>query len=702
VPPIPSATYRLQLGPDFGLAQAAATVPYLARLGVSHVYLSPHLRAAPDTAGYGIVDPGGVDESLGGEEARQALIQALEAAGMGLVVDIVPNHMAAVPANARWEDVVHNGRRSPYAGWFDVWWDESRPGDLRYRRFFDISALVGIRQEDEKVFAETHRLPLEWVRAGQVEGLRADHPDGLRDPRAYFERLRAEAPEAWILAEKILSPGERLAETWPVAGTTGYDFMNLALGLLVDAAGEEPLTHLWRRFSGQNEDFASVAYRARHQVMRESLAPELEHLVHLAGGDRQDQVREALREFLACLPVYRTYLRPGEEAAEQDRQFMEQARRSARANRPDLDPGLFELPWSDRLAPSLQQLSGAIMAKGVEDTAFYRYNRLVALNEVGGDPATFGVGADEFHEWCCEMALHWPARMNATSTHDTKRGEDVRARLALLSETPAGWEQAVWNWAERHGPFPDRGLQYLLYQVMAGAFPLPLERAQAYMLKAAREAKISTSWSQPDPGFESELAGLVGRALPDAQAFAPRLLQPGEVNSLSLKLLCLTAPGVPDIYQGGELSDLSLVDPDNRRPVDFQLRTNLLAESEELAAPPSPARAGGGAAKLHLVRRALHLRRRRADLYGPEAAYEPLRAVGEKAPLLVAFMRGEGAISLLPRLVVGLGADWAGTSLSIPPGLWRDELTGEAFEGGSRPVAGLLAGFPVGLLVRTA
>jgi (1->4)-alpha-D-glucan 1-alpha-D-glucosylmutase len=342
------------------------------------------------------------------------------------------------------------------------------------------------------------------------------------------------------------------------------------------------------------------------------------------------------------------------------------------------------------------------MAKGVEDTAFYRYNRLVALNEVGGDPATFGVGTDDFHDWCCEMALRWPARMNATSTHDTKRGEDVRARLALLSETPEPWEQSVWEWAERHGPFPDRGLQYLLYQVMAGAQPLPLDRAQAYMLKAAREAKVSTSWSAPDAGFEAALAGLVERALPDANAFAQGLLGPGQINSLSLKLLCLTAPGVPDIYQGGELWDLSLVDPDNRRPVDFQLRSGLLAESEGLTAPPSSARAGGGVLKLHVVRRTLHLRRIRPDLYGPGVAYEPLRAVGEKAQHLVAFMRGEGAITLVPRLIVGLGGDWAGTTLTIPPGLWRDELTGEAIEGGGQPVARLLARFPVGLLVRAA
>jgi (1->4)-alpha-D-glucan 1-alpha-D-glucosylmutase len=692
----------MQLSPDFGLAQAAATVPYLARLGVSHVYLSPHLQAAPGTAGYGTVDPGRVDASLGGEEARQVLVRALEAAGMGLVIDLVPNHMAADPANARWDDVVRSGRRSPYAGWFDVWWDESRAGDLRYRRFFDVSSLVGTRQEEEAVFQETHRLPLEWVRAGQVQGLRVDHPDGLKDPRAYFERLRAEAPQAWILAEKILCPGEQLAETWPVAGTTGYDFMNLALGLLVDPAGEEPLTRLWRRFSGQAEDFATVAYRARHQVMREVLAPEVEHLVHLAGGDRPGQVREALREFLACLPVYRTYLRPDEEPAEQDRHFLERAQRSARANRPDLDPGLFELPWSDRLAPSLQQLSGAITAKGVEDTAFYRYNRLVALNEVGGDPATFGVGADEFHEWCCGMAQRWPARMNVTSTHDTKRGEDVRARLATLSELPAEWEQTVWGWAERHGPFPDAGLQYLLYQVMAGAHPLPLDRAQAYMLKAAREAKTSTSWAEPDPRFEAALAGLVDRALPETEGFARRLLEPARVNSLSLKLLCLTAVGVPDIYQGGELWDLSLVDPDNRRPVDFHLRSRLLSECEGLATAPSPERATEGLLKLHLVRRILHLRRRRGDLYGPEAAYEPLSADGEKGHHLVAFMRGGGAITLVPRLVVGLGGDWAGTSLRIPAGLWRDELTGESFEGGRQPVARLLAGFPVGLLVKAA
>jgi (1->4)-alpha-D-glucan 1-alpha-D-glucosylmutase len=700
LPPVPSSTYRLHLRPGFGLREAAELVPYLSELGVSHLYLSPILQAAAESSGYGTIDPDRVDEGLGGEPAFTLLVEALRQAGLGLVLDIVPNHMAAAPANPRWEDVLARGRESPYASWFDIWWEESRPGRLRYRRFFDIDQLVGLRQEDEAVFRGTHGRLLEWVRSGLVQGLRVDHPDGLRDPRGYFERLRAAAPGAWIVAEKILSRGERLAENWPVAGTTGYDFMNLALGLLVDPAGEERLTSLWQRFSGQTQNFPAVAYLSRHQFLAQALVHEVEHLVRLAGGDQPDATAKALREYMACLPVYRTYLRPGEEPSEADRRVIENAVGAARANRPDLDPDLFELPWSDGLGPSLQQLSGAAMAKGVEDTAFYRYNRLVALNEVGGDPGRFSVSVDDFHAWCCEMAARWPARMNSTSTHDTKRGEDVRARLAALSELPEEWEAAVFDWSETAGPFADPSLQYLLFQTMVGAHPLSEARALAYLLKAAREAKTSTSWTEPDAEFEAELAGLVRRVLPAAGDLAVRLAEPGWRNSLSLKLLCLTAPGVPDVYQGGELWDLSLVDPDNRGPVDFPLRARLLAESEQLAAGSAWARAGEGLPKLRLVYSALRLRRQRPDLYGPEAAYEPLAVSGARAGHLVAYLRGGGAVSLAPRLVVGVGVSWGDTTVELPAGLWRDQLTGVPVEGGRQRAADLLAGFPVGLLVR--
>lgn len=697
---VPSSTYRLQLSPEFGLGRAAALVPYLAALGVSHVYLSPFLQARPGSSGYGVTEPDRVDAALGGEEGRMQLLTALRREGMGMVIDLVPNHMAAHPSNPWWADVVARGRESRWARHFDVWWDVPSivPGQPAHRRFFDVSDLVGVRQEEPGVYEDTHRLALDWVRAGQVDGLRIDHPDGLRDPLAYFEHLRASAPDAWILAEKILSGDERLPASWPVAGTTGYDFMNVALRLFVDGRGEAPLSRTYRQFTGERADFAETARGARLQVLRTILQPEVDHLQRVAGRS-EPEFREALVEYLACLPVYRTYLRPGEQAGEDDRRRIATAVTAARAHRPDLDAFLFEAVTAPGLALDLQQISGGATAKGVEDTAFYRYNRLAALNEVGGDPSVFSITPDEFHAWCAAAAVASPARMNATATHDTKRGEDVRARLAFLSEIPEEWTAAVEDWSRRLPPFADRSLQYLLFQVAAAAHPLSEPRAQAYMLKAAREAKSSTSWAEPDPAFEAALAEQVRLALPLGAAFAARVLEPGWRNSLGMKLLCLTAPGVPDVYQGAELADLSLVDPDNRRPVDFDLRARVLSELDGLDAARAWARAGEGLPKLLLVQRVLCLRRRRADLYGPLAAYEPLVVRGPHADHAVAFMRGSGAITLVPRLLARLDG-WAGTSVELPGGSWRDELTGVRHSAGPQPLDGVLAGFPVAVLVR--
>ncbi|HWH36242.1 MAG TPA: malto-oligosyltrehalose synthase, partial [Candidatus Limnocylindrales bacterium] len=470
--------------------------------------------------------------------------------------------------------------------------------ELGYRRFFDVATLIGLRTEDEHVFRETHDLLLRWLRDGVLDGLRVDHPDGLRDPRTYFARLRTASPEAWIVAEKILARGEPLPTDWPINGTTGYDFMNQVAGLFVDPAGEEPMTRLYRELSGGDESFEDLAYRNKHRVMQEMLAAELTRLTELAVNVIQrhrrhrdhtrSQLREALAELIACLPVYRVYVRPADGAAsDDDVRHMQAATTEAIRRRGDeLGADLLEfvrdvLLWRHpgeaqaELVARFQQLSGAVMAKGVEDTTFYEYSRLISLNEVGGEPGHFGASVEDFHAWCRRIQADWPTTMLSTATHDHKRGEDVRCRISALSEMPAEWRAAVEGWSamnrrKRTGRAPDRNTEYFLYQTLVGAWPIDAERLTAYMEKAAREAKSHTSWTDPDPRYERALRRFIERCLADGafigslESFLERLLPAARVSSLSQTLIKLTAPGVPDIYQGTELWDLSLVDPDNR------------------------------------------------------------------------------------------------------------------------------------------
>jgi (1->4)-alpha-D-glucan 1-alpha-D-glucosylmutase len=606
--------------------------------------------------------------------------------------------------------------------------------ELDYRRFFDINTLVGLCVEDEQVLASTHSLVLRWLGEGVLGGLRIDHPDGLRDPEQYFQRLRALAPRAWIVAEKILEPGERLPQSWPVAGTTGYDFLNCATGLLIDPAGEEPLNEIYSEFTGQSIDYRMLVREKKHQVLKETLGSDVNRLASLFVSvcERQrryrdytrPELREVLREMIACFPVYRTYVRADSGlVSEEDQRVINRAVEAAKMFRPDLDSMLFDffrdllllkIPGSveTELVMRFQQLTGPAMAKGVEDTAFYCFNRLVALNEVGGDPGRFGVSVEEFHQACLAAEERWPLTMLCTSTHDTKRSEDVRARLALLSEIPRRWwSEAVARWSarnERHrqGGLPDRNSEYLLYQTLVGAWPIDLERAAAYMEKSSREAKVHTSWTDPRPEYDRALRGFVEGVMRDPQfieelaAFVKPLVEPGRINSLAQTLLKLTAPGVPDIYQGMELWTLSLVDPDNRRPVDYQLRRRLLKELQGLAPDEIWARLDQGLPKMHLIRQALALRARRPELFGPEGGYHPLAARGPKAAHLVAFRRGEDAITLVPRLVLGLGGDWQGTAIDLGGGRWRDEITGLVVENGEVPLSLLLGTFPVALLSR--
>jgi (1->4)-alpha-D-glucan 1-alpha-D-glucosylmutase len=886
------STYRVQLTPGFGFDEAAATVAYLADLGVTHLYTSPVLQAAPgSTHGYDVVDHGRVSSELGGEAGHARLRATLREVGLGHVLDVVPNHMAVGGRdNAWWWDVLENGPASVYAAYFDVDWDppESKLRDtvllpvlgdhygrvleagelhlvreggsftiryhehavpvaprsldrlmsaaaeacgndelesvgaalgrlplstatdresvrerhrdkevlrsrlaalldhdaeaaaavdgqveringewdaldgllerqnyrlaywrtagreLDYRRFFDINTLVGVRVEDPVVFDDTSELMLRWVADGWVDGLRIDHPDGLRDPEAYLSRLHEASGGAWTVVEKILQPGEELPPSWPVAGTTGYDFLNVVSGLFVDPAGREPLFDLYSGVTGEPTAFEDVALDKKHLVVRTILGADLNRLtgqfVQVCERNRRyrdytrHELHEVLREVVASFPVYRTYVRPDAGVVSgSDVAFVDAAVTDATARRPDLDGELFAF-LADLLllrgraggAPGLpaamgeaeaelvwrfQQVTAPVMAKGVEDTAFYTYVPLVSLNEVGGVPGSWGTPVAEFHRWAGEAQRRRPTTMLATSTHDTKRSEDVRARVHLLSEQPVEWADAVRRWTKANqghhtDGLPDANVEYLLYQTLVGAWPLSAERAAAYMEKASKEAKSHTSWIDPDPVYDAALRSFVEGVMADQgfqadlAAFVAPLVEPGRITSLAQVLVKLTAPGVPDTYQGTELWDLSLVDPDNRRPVDYELRRRLLGELPGLHAGAIWARAEVGLPKLHVVREALHLRRRRPEAFGPDGGYEPLFAAGARAGHVVAFSRGGRSATVVPRLVLGLAGRWEGTSVSLPGGEWRNVLTGEEVAGGTVALGSLLAAFPVALLER--
>lgn len=806
---MPRATYRVQLHAGFTLDDAAAIVPYLAALGVSHLYASPVLQAAPgSTHGYDVVDHDRVNPELGGGDAFARLATALRAHRMGLVLDIVPNHMAiSSELNRQWWDVLENGPDSSHAPWFDIDWragqvilpvlpDDGRadirlarhaervvvehagrrfplaPGtlaeeisdeaidaintatdrldsllvgqhyrlaswraaaeELTYRRFFNIDDLIGLRVEEEEVFAQTHRLILSWVHEGLVDGLRVDHPDGLRDPLGYLTRLRAAAPDAWIVVEKILDASESLPREWPVDGTTGYGFANLVTGLLVDPAGEAGMSAIWAAAADADPAWDTIVADARVEVLSTVLGSDVNRLAKLfatvVGTTRdpaRDRLREILREVAAQLPVYRTYLTTApRHVTETDARLIDGSVAGAIEARPDLEPELFELlgrvlrlevggEAAADLAMRFQQLTPAAMAKGVEDTAFYRHHRLVALNEVGGDPGRFGTGVEEFHRSMAEAQASWPGAMLALSTHDTKRSADVRARLALLAEDAEAWRASLApmsSAAARHraGPgLPTDADAYLFFQSAVGAWPIDGDRMAAYMEKASREAKLRTTWTDPEPAYDHALAAFVRGCLADpafvaaVEATVAQLLHAARGAALAQVALHMMAPGVPDIYQGSELWDLSLVDPDNRRPVDFDLRRQLLAEVDACSAEEAWARPDDGLPKMWLIRRALELRARREVAFGASSSYEPLTARGTRADAVVAFVRGGQVVTVVPRRlrrVERLG--WGDTAIMLPAGHWRG-LDGVE-HAGAAPLDELMRSFPIAILERTA
>jgi len=645
------AIYRLQLGAELDFGAAAALVPYLSELGFSHLYLSPAFEArAGSTHGYDVVDPSRLSEALGGDHGFRALAGAARAAGMGIVLDIVPNHMATDDANPYWSD---ERRRAQF---FDV-----DPATGRHRRFFDIDQLAGVRQEDPEVFDETHRLALSLVREGLVDGLRVDHPDGLADPAGYLDRLRAGGAEhVWV--EKILDPGEQLRD-WPVEGTVGYEFACDATALFVDPAGEPALTALWEELSGDARPFGEWAAEAKLEQAQTTFAPDADWLRRLWPGV------ERLEHALAALPVYRTYIRglPSREdlhvlAAAGLTEWFAQA------------PAAFQARF--------QQTTPAIMAKGVEDTAFYRYARLLALCDVGGDPSRFSIDVATFHAANAARAARFPRHLLTTQTHDTKRSGDVRARLGVLAGIADEWAACVRRWRAllaplRAGGAPDAIEEYTILQTLVGAWPIEPERLSAYMRKAMREAKRNTSWAAEDAGWEERVLAYC-RALydraefrADFEPFAARVAAVGELHALRQTALKLTVPGVPDVYQGDELVALALVDPDNRRPVDWARRRALLG------APPSDP----DTRKLWLIRELLALRARRRDAFA--GAYTPLEA----GPDAVAFLRGDDVVVALPLREGGLDT----LGFELPPGGWRP-----AFE------ADLLPGAQINVLERRA
>jgi (1->4)-alpha-D-glucan 1-alpha-D-glucosylmutase len=857
---LPVSTYRVQFNPAFEFRDARAIVEYLHTLGITDLYASPVLKSRRGSAhGYDVTDPARLDPELGSEQDFDALSDALTSREMGMLLDIVPNHMAASVENPWWADVLENGQDSPYAFFFDIDWNaddgkallpilgrpygealengelslaldddgiylryydnrlplnkvsldaiQSAVGDtglrpeqlnafngvkgnpssfdtldklisqqhyrlaywklasegINYRRFFDISDLAGVRVESPEVFEAMHHLILILIREGRVTGLRLDHIDGLHDPAGYLDRLQdavcSQVEESnaqhrfYVVVEKILTEGEKLADDWPIAGSTGYDFLNAVNSLFVSESGLEKLKLSYTRFAGYEGSFEDMAYEKKRRVIYDLFSGELRSLTvmlsSIAGYDRhacdipQSRLMTALAEVTACLPVYRTYTNTFEVSV-QDKRTVEHAFEQAQKRRHELDDRavdflhralLLELPpnanenqrseWLG-FVMRWQQFSGPVTAKGVEDTALYNYNCLISLNDVGGEPNLSEFSSESLHRFNKARQADWSHTMNATSTHDTKRSEDVRARINVLSELADEWQMRVLRWSRWNeackptvdgNPIPDANTELLIYQTMVGAWPLSQRdmpefgaRLKAYVIKAAREAKVLTNWLLPNEANESALQSFVdaiidhpvhSRFLADFRLFQKKGAFYGAINSLSQVLIKSASPGVPDFYQGTELWDFSLVDPDNRRPVNYERRKELL--DDVIRREGSDRRAlikemlgnwEDGQVKLYLTYKVLSARKNYTPVF-LDGEYIPFKAEGQLNEHVFAFARRLGndwIIAAAPRLAVGLcesgafplgEACWGDCSLSLPanaPANWHNLLTGESLE----------------------
>jgi (1->4)-alpha-D-glucan 1-alpha-D-glucosylmutase len=797
------STHRLQLEPDFTLDDAAAQVGHLATLGVSHVYLSPILQASSGSKhGYDVIDHTRIAEGLGGDAAFARLVSAAHAAGLGLVVDVVPNHMTTptpLSLNRPLWSVLREGRASVYASWFDIDWDAQggrilmpvlgatleealaageievgehngepvvryydhlfplAPGvdagmplgelleaqhyrlaswtiaddELNYRRFFDVTSLIAVRVEDPAVFDATHQVLVDGIRAGDIDGLRIDHPDGLADPEGYLERLAEAAGGAWVVVEKILEGDEQLPRSWRTAGTTGYDALLRVGGLFVDPDGAGPLDDLSTELLGERQDLEAIVTESKRWVVTVMLATEVSRLLRLVARARPDLDLDAAREVIEAMLVgmdrYRVYLRPGVPAEAADAAELEATVTRGSHGRTEALPrpvveAVIDLALGqaspvdqeaqDEFVVRFQQTCGPAMAKAIEDTAYYRYVRLVGLNEVGGDPTRVGVSAATFHTFAQGLLERSPATMTTLSTHDTKRAEDVRARLFVLSERPDAWATWVRTARELAGPVRADELdvltEYFLWQTVVGAWPISEERLQGYALKAIRESKLYTRWTEPDEAYEAAVerfvTGVVTRPeiVAHVESWVEATRPATRAAALGQKLVQLTMPGIPDVYQGTDLVDLSLVDPDNHRLVDYDERSRRLARLDAGAAP-----ADLHDEKLLVTAAALRTRREWSECFvGPEAGYQPLDTT---SPHAVAFGRGtQGEISVVAvvtRLAGRLhdAGGFGDATVTLPEGSWSDVLSQRALEGGPVPLATLVGasdGLPVALLVR--
>ena len=808
---MPVSSYRIQLCPELGFDQVRTQLDYLDDLGVTDLYLSPILQAAPSsTHGYDVVDHTQISTALGGRDAFEQLAQAAHKRGMGIMVDVVPNHMG-VPTpiyhnKALWS-VLRDGPASPHAAWFDgtdnadgdgllmpflgarigtvlangeiTMTDQVIPGfeadgpqpvlvyhdhvfpvragtehlpltdcvaaqyyrlafwkvaaeEVNFRRFFDVDTLLAVRVEDEQVFQATHALLLELFESGHIDSFRIDHPDGLADPRGYFRRLSMATGGAWIAAEKILEPDEQMPDDWPVAGTTGYDAAWRIVSLNSDPNGYGELGSLAHTIAGDIPGtLDQVMATAKREITTSSLLAEVHRIADLAyqicrddimlRDHTQTWIARCLTELLVAFPRYRAYVVPGEEASEEAVSLIEHTATLARAS---LDSDLHDTlevvvdlvlgrevgsrsraqrAQRDELVVRFQQVCGAVTAKGVEDTAFYRWTHLVSLNEVGGAPARGGINPDEFHRWCTELADTWPATMTCGTTHDTKRSEDVRARITVLSQYAAEWRALVTR-LHPYAEMLEGHTENLMWQTLAGTWtaagPIEPERLGEYLIKAAREQKLWTTWTNPDTEAEQSLRNTIAAlyadedvmgAFSDWATFTGETVRTAVLASKAIQLTCL---GVADNYQSCETLQNYLVDPDNRVPVDF----SSLAKQVHAMHNNEPADLG--TEKLHLTRQILRLRRRRPDAFvGARAAHRPLPS---SSGHVVAFARGEEPQVVTVAVRLGRPMEtpdaFGGHTVVLPEGHWYDVLTGEELSGGAVNLAELLDRFPVAVL----
>ena len=814
---LPTSTYRLQLHEGFTFDQARVHLPYLAALGITHVFCSPILQAAPGSRhGYDVVDHSRISEECGGEDGFRRMVAAAREQGLGIVVDVVPNHMA-VPTplwlnSALW-DVLRSGADSRHAGWFDIDLTQSRailmpvlgrrigvelaegtitletrtiagraepvvvyhdhvfpvrPGtedlpldellaqqwyrlaywkvgseELNYRRFFDVDTLAAIRVEEQSVFDASHAKLLELFHDGLIDGFRIDHPDGLATPRGYLRQLQQATGGCWVVVEKVLEPHEQLPSGSRCAGTTGYDALLRVNGLFHDPTQLPRLNDLWERTADTSEGwFGQILMQAKEEVLRTMLFAEVSRLTSLAVAICEPEIRlhdhtrrtldRAITRLLLQMDRYRAYLEPGLPASEAELAVVREAADRARPELDDDEQATLDLVVAlacgqdplgegggpETLSPGslrgefmirFAQTCGPVMAKSKEDTAFYRWNRFVGVNEVGSEPTIVGVSPDAFHDFCEQQGQAWPATMTTLSTHDTKRSEDVRARLAALLEHAKAWEACVAELRaateQARSPLVDGATELLVWQTLAAARPITKERLDGYLTKAMREAQRHTTWTEPDRAYETAVLELAHLGLTDErclaawEAFDAATKASMRVAVLGAKLLQLAMPGVPDVYQGCELVDLSLVDPDNRRPVDFDRRAELLMALDDGAAAE-----GLDSEKLLVTSRALRVRRDHPEAFrGPDATYAPVPTTSGHA---VAFARGtkDGgvvAVAVATRLPASLSerGGWGEHQIILPEGSYRCALTGLEIDGGAQPLSAVLGELPVALLV---